>query len=124
MGLRKALGIILVATQLVVAVDFNMQSHQAGLGPGELSMKDYFAIVQKRYDRPDNRLAAIVGEPQGAGLGENPDHGTSVSDRLLGGQQQDEDATDTPAVVVNKGLSVETPNDKGCVRRAGLLSCN
>ena len=126
MGLRKALGIILVATQFVVAVDYNMQSHQAGLGPGELSMRDYFAIVQKRYDRPDNsRLAAIAGDLQGSGIGGKvPDYGTNPSDRLLGGQQQVEVAADTPAVVVNKGVSVQTPTDNGCVRRAGVLSCN
>ncbi len=125
MGLRKALGIILVATQFVVAVDYNMQSHRAGLGPGELSMRDYFSIVQKRYDRPDNnRLAAIARDPQGSGIGGGADYGTSPGDRLLGGQEQDEVAADTPAVVVNKGLNIQTPSDNGCVRRAGVLSCN
>jgi len=123
MGLRKALGIIVVATQLVVAVDYNMQSNKAGLGPGELSMKDYFAIVQKRYDRPDTKLAALAGETQGSGLGDNPDS-TNLRGYLLAGHEQDEVADDTPAVVVNKGLSVETPSDNGCVRRAGVLSCN
>ena len=118
MGLRKALGIILVSTQLVVAVDYNMQSHKAGLGPGELSMKDYFAIVQKRYDKPDHsRLAAVADNTEGTGL----------RDHLLAGQQQ-QGADDTAAVVVTKGLHAETlsgsRNTSGCVRRAGVLSCN
>ncbi|OUS38924.1 hypothetical protein A9Q94_00920 [Rhodobacterales bacterium 56_14_T64] len=124
MGLRKAMGIILVATQFVVAVDYNMQSHKAGLGPGELSMKDYFAIVQTRYDKPDNRLAAIVGAPQDSGLGNNADHSTSLGEHLSAGQEQDEGAADIPAVVVNKGLNDQAASDKGCVRRAGVLSCN
>jgi len=59
MGLRKAIGIIAFSTQAVVVVDYNMQSHKAGLQPGELSMKDYAAIVQQRYENPDSgRLAA------------------------------------------------------------------
>ncbi|WP_083099868.1 hypothetical protein [Pseudophaeobacter leonis] len=60
MGMRKALGIIVFSTQAVVAFDYNMQSHKAGLAPGELSMKAYAAIVQKRYEAPDSaRLAAL-----------------------------------------------------------------
>jgi hypothetical protein len=52
MSLRKSLGIIAFCTQAVVAVDYNMQSQKAGLGPGELSMTSYAAIVQARYDKP------------------------------------------------------------------------
>lgn len=60
MGMRKALGIIVFSTQAVVVFDYNMQSHKAGLAPGELSMKDYAALVQKRYEAPDSaRLAAL-----------------------------------------------------------------
>ena len=66
MGLRKAIGIIVFSTQAVVVVDYNMQSQTAGLQPGELSMKDYAAIVHKRYEDPDSsRLAAIdTAEPE------------------------------------------------------------
>jgi hypothetical protein len=60
MSMRKALGIIVFSTQAVVVFDYNMQSHKAGLAPGELSMKNYAAIVQKRYEAPDSaRLAAL-----------------------------------------------------------------
>jgi|GEM_PF-2132181 len=124
MGLRKALGIIVVSTQLVVAVDYNMQSHKAGLGPGELSMSEYFSIVQKRYDKPDNRLAALASDSHVSGLADKPDHNTGLSRQLLAGQKQEDVAADTPAVVVNKGLSAETPSGKGCLRRAGVLNCN
>ncbi|TLP62791.1 hypothetical protein FEE96_13740 [Parasedimentitalea maritima] len=68
MGLRKSLGIIAVCTQVVVVVDYNMQSQQAGLGPGELSMKAYSAIVQARYNTPAATASGLSAVQQG-GLG-------------------------------------------------------
>ncbi|KPD11000.1 hypothetical protein [Phaeobacter sp. 11ANDIMAR09] len=63
MFVRKALGIMVLSTQAVIAVDYNMQSQKAGLGPGELSMKDYMALVQKRYDpKPASQVAEALQE--------------------------------------------------------------
>jgi len=74
MSIRKTLGILVFSIQAVVAVDYNMQSQKAGLGPGELSMKDYAAIVQKRYETEPADRIATVGQrdriwQQAAGLG-------------------------------------------------------
>jgi hypothetical protein len=66
MSVRKALGILVFSTQAVVVFDYNMQSRNAGLAPGALSMKDYAAIVQKRYETPDSgRFAGldVITEP-------------------------------------------------------------
>jgi DNA-binding LacI/PurR family transcriptional regulator len=65
MGLRKSLGIIVFCIQAVVAVDYNMQIQKAGLGPGELSMTAYAAIVQARYDKPEVTTAAQEGGQEG-----------------------------------------------------------
>ena len=115
MGLRKAMGIILVCTQMVVAVDFNMQSRKAGLGPGELSMKDYATIVQKRYDRSDiTRLAANADANQDTGLWEKlSGFGAGLGDRPSGGQQ---------VAKVEAGSSPDAPAPV-CIRRGTALNC-
>ena len=85
MGLRKSLGIVAFCTQAVEAVDYNMQSQKAGLGPGELSMKAYSVIVQARYNRPaaPGARAGSQGGPQsgpatGAGAPDNAAAPTAV----------------------------------------------
>lgn len=110
--MRKSLGILVISTQAVIAVDYNMQSQKVGLGPGELSMKDYMAIVQKRYDKPP--VSQVAADPQGAGLWQKvTDLGTGLSSSLSGREDLADAAAETqqdvPATV--------------CIRRGTALDC-
>ncbi|WP_281955098.1 hypothetical protein [Pseudophaeobacter arcticus] len=112
MSLRKTLGILVFSTQAVVAVDYNMQSQKAGLGPGELSMKDYAAIVQKRYKtEPADRIAT---EGQRDGLWQKATGlGSAIGARLSGG---DDVAEADVAAQEQVPASV-------CIRRGTALNC-
>ncbi|WP_417712909.1 hypothetical protein [Pseudophaeobacter arcticus] len=118
MSLRKTLGILVFSTQAVVAVDYNMQSQKAGLGPGELSMKDYAAIVQKRYKtQPADRIAT-EGQRDGlwqkaTGLGFETGLGSAIGARLSGG---DDVAAADVAAQEQAPASV-------CIRRGTALNC-
>ncbi|WIY26363.1 hypothetical protein [Parasedimentitalea psychrophila] len=103
MGLRKSLGIVAFCTQAVVAVDYNMQSQKAGLGPGELSMKAYSVIVQARYNRPaaPGARAGPQFDPQF-----DPQSGPQ-SDPATGAGAPGSAAAPTPI----------------CIRRAAALTC-
>jgi len=112
MSLRKTLGILIFSTQAVVAVDYNMQSQKAGLGPGELSMKDYAAIVQSRYDT--DPASQIATDPQGDGLWQKVTGiGSGIGAGLSGGadlaEAQVEAQEEVPATV--------------CIRRGTALNC-
>ena len=117
MSFRKSLGIIALCTQAVVAVDYNMQAQKAGLGPGELSMKAYAAIVQARYDRPE--IAVLDA-------GTAQDGGQKGWDRLaqIGAQFGTVfigDETDTAAEPPS-GATPE-PARPVCIRRNNALNC-
>ncbi|NIZ61135.1 hypothetical protein DL239_09115 [Sedimentitalea sp. CY04] len=109
MSVRKSLGIIVVCTQAVVAVDYNMQAQKAGLGPGELSMKDYSAIVRARYNKPDITASSAIAVRHG-----NQDRLAQISPALTG--------HDT--AVEAKPQSSETAPEPVCVRRGNALNCN
>ena len=109
MSLRKSLGIIVVCTQAVVAVDYNMQAQKAGLGPGELSMKDYSSIVRARYNKPDTTASNAIVVRQGS-----PDRLAQVGPAFTG----------HAAVVGAEPQSSETAPEPVCVRRGTALNCN
>lgn len=102
MSIRKALGIIVFSTQAVVVIDYNMQSHKAGLSPGALSMKDYVAIVQQRYEAPDSGRFADLS------MASDPDTAASVA-TLTKAEAAQGTAPDAPAGV--------------CIRRGTALYC-
>ncbi len=114
MSVRKALGILVFSTQAVVVFDYNMQSRNAGLAPGALSMKDYAAIVQKRYETPDSgRFAGldVITEPDTPSSG-RPRTSTlaSTSGSAQGGTGAAQAASsDAPTAV--------------CIRRGTALYC-
>lgn len=109
MSLRKTLGILIFSTQAVVAFDYNMQSRKSGLGPGELSMSDYVAIVQSRYDtKPDKRVAAGQQE---TGIWQKV---TGLGARLSGGQEDLAQAEVPTQEEVSSGI---------CIRRGTALNC-
>ncbi|OIQ45644.1 MAG: hypothetical protein BM558_03015 [Roseobacter sp. MedPE-SW] len=117
MSLRKTLGILVFSTQAVVAVDYNMQSRKAGLEPGELSMSDYAAVVQSRYDtKSDEHIAADHQETGiwqkvtglGAGLG------SGLGAGLSGGHEDLAQAEDAPQEEESSGI---------CIRRGTALNC-
>lgn len=116
MILRKALGIILFSTQAVVAVDYNMQSQHRGLHPGELSMKDYFAIVQTRY--APQELADATGFDNEGGQQDGWESLTRFSTRIgmtfTEGQQHADSQSDT--ALREEAVPV-------CIRRGTALSC-
>lgn len=106
MSVRKSLGIIAVCTQAVVAVDYNMQAQKAGLGPGELSMKAYSAIVQARYDKSDSasvdtHTAQLDGQDRLAQIG------AAFTGSEAGADVQNGD----------------TPPKPVCIRRGNALNC-
>ena len=113
MSFRKSLGIIAFCTQAVVAVDYNMQVQKAGLGPGELSMKAYAAIVQARYDKPERAAldASVAQEDSQKGWDRLAQFGTALTGR----------ATDTAAKPPN-GATPEQPKSV-CIRRGNALNC-
>lgn len=118
MGLRKALGIIVVSTQAVIAVDYNMQSHKAGLQPGELSMADYAAIVQKRYQVPqDTQFVTsqlVAEEIRGAGIwGKLSGVGSEITARVG-------DTEDLAEAAILPEPAGPAPV---CIRRGTALSC-
>ena len=86
-----------------------MQSRKSGLGPGELSMSDYVAIVQSRYDtNPDRRVAA---EQQETGIWQKV---TGLGARLSGGQEDLAQAEVPTQEEVSSGI---------CIRRGTALNC-
>ena len=110
MALRKAIGIIVICTQAVVVVDYNMQSQKAGLKPGALSMQDYFAIVQKRYEEHDgSRLAAAETGTGGAGLWHKvADLSAGSGDKLTDtvGSAEDTAAAEAPnSIYIRRGTT-------------------
>ncbi|MGR3760127.1 hypothetical protein ACUXV3_08325 [Roseobacteraceae bacterium NS-SX3] len=60
MGIRKAAGILVLSVQPVVSADFYFQTRDAGLGPGELSVREYAAIVHERFARVRAERAAAA----------------------------------------------------------------
>jgi len=113
MSFRKSLGIIALCSQAVVVVDYNMQSQKAGLGPGELSMKAYAAIVRARYNKP---LIAVLDRDA------TQEDGQKGWDRLaqfgLGFTRREPDTTAEPST----GATPE-PAKSICVRRNNALNC-
>ena len=107
--MRKSLGIIVVCAQAVVAVDYNMQAQKAGLGPGELSMKDYSTIVRARYNKPDLTASSAIAVQPGS------------QDRLAHAGPA---FTRHNAGVSAKPQSSETAPEPLCVRRGTTLNCN
>ncbi|MCD9149941.1 hypothetical protein [Pseudophaeobacter flagellatus] len=109
MSIKKSLGILVFCTQAVVVVDYNMQSQAAGLAPGELSMKDYAAIVQKRYDKvPAQAVAGGAGRPA---ISHDADRapGDAQLAELAADRQETSAQADAPAAV--------------CIRRGTTVSC-
>ncbi|WP_417702031.1 hypothetical protein [Pseudophaeobacter sp.] len=99
MSIKKSLGILVFCTQAVVVVDYNMQSQAAGLAPGELSMKDYAAIVQKRYDKTSAQ--ALAGRFGTTAIGRAADHapGDAQLAELAADAQEASARDDEPAAV-------------------------
>lgn len=116
MSLRKALGIIIFSTQMVVVVDYNMQSRQARLGPGELSMSDYAAIVQRRYDRPEGNRPAADADDAG-----NVDLWHKVSSFASGLEKRPLDEQELSEA--SGGDAAPEEPAAVCVRRATALTC-
>jgi hypothetical protein len=114
MSMRKALGIIVFSTQAVVVFDYNLQSHKAGLAPGELSMKDYVAIVQKRYEAPDSaRIAALdaITDPGARSI-------ASPSARSFAGPLADAEVNSAAAQAASQDAPAAV-----CIRRGTGLYC-
>lgn len=126
MGVRKALGILAFSTQAVIAVDYNMQSQKAGLQPGELSMSEYAAIVQKRYEAPksiqfvaeETRTTGLWGKLSGVGSqvgsGVGTGGGTGLAARATGRE-------DLAKAEITPGSEAPAPV---CIRRGTALDCN
>lgn len=118
MGVRKALGILAFSTQAVIAVDYNMQSQKGGLQPGELSMSEYAAIVQKRYEAPksiqfvaeETRTTGLWGKLSGVGTG----GGAGLAARATGRE-------DLAKAEITPGSEAPAPV---CIRRGTALDCN
>ncbi len=108
MSLRKTLGILIFSTQAVVAFDYNMQSRKSGLGPGELSMSDYVAIVQRRYDTKSE--GHIAAEQQETRIWQKV---TGLGARLSGGQEDLAQAEVPTQEEVSSGI---------CIRRGTALN--
>lgn len=123
MSLRKSLGILVFSTQAVIAVDYNMQSHQAGLGPGELSMSDYAAIVKKRYDKePGDRISVELqgDDQQGDGLWRKlAGIGADMRAGLSGGTDA---ATGSALAEADLEAAKDAPVTV-CIRRGTSLDC-
>lgn len=122
MGVRKALGILAFSTQAVIAVDYNMQSQKAGLQPGELSMSEYAAIVQKRYEAPksiqfvaeETRTTGLWGKLSGVGSQVGSGVGTGLAARATGRE-------DLAKAEITPGSEAPAPV---CIRRGTALDCN
>ncbi|MBY6140704.1 hypothetical protein KUV26_14765 [Leisingera daeponensis] len=110
MGLKKAMGILMVSTQAVIGADYYFQTRDAGLGWGDLSATDYGTIVQERLAR-----ARAAREHAGRG---GQDDGQSVwseaasyGSSLLGGGEQ--------VAQADAGGAVQPV----CIRRGNAADC-
>ena len=51
MAFKKSVGILVLATQVVIGADYYIQTRDAGLRWGDLSATDYGTILQDRFAR-------------------------------------------------------------------------
>lgn len=59
-GIRKAIGILVLTVQVVVGADYYMQTRDAGLHWGELSAADYSRIIQHRYAKAQGAPGSLA----------------------------------------------------------------